>query len=181
MKVFSWEIRIVEFLQTKRDTPWIELCMRWLSDMNLAIIFGAIVFLWLTRNHNLKSRVFYLGCIGICLLISDPLSHRVIKILFERPRPFYLISGCHSRTCWGFISSHATNIASIGAFFSFSRPKAAIFFIPLYVLVSFSRMYLNKHFPLDVLGGGFLGITIGYCIFKLSQLLKRRWKSLEAI
>lgn len=181
MKVFNWEILTVEFLQTKRSIPWIESMMHWLSSMNLAIILGACAFFWVTRNLNWKSKFFYLAFIGLCLLLSDPISHRVIKVAFARPRPFYIVTGCLSKTCWGFVSSHATNIAAIGTFLSFYRPKAALFFIPLFLFVSFSRLYLNKHYPLDVIGGGFIGLLIGIFVFRLAERVRKKWAFVEAV
>jgi undecaprenyl-diphosphatase len=34
-------------------------------------------------------------------------------------------------------------------------------------VVSYSRIYLGVHYPLDILGGALLGIGLGYLVFKL--------------
>jgi len=72
---------------------------------------------------------------------------------------------------YGFVSGHATNsfaiatfvVALIGKHYKYLTPLVLIWA----VLVSYSRIYLGVHYPLDILGGALLGIGLGFLVFKL--------------
>ena len=55
-------------------------------------------------------------------------------------------------------------IASLLAYIYNSKKK---YFIILAILVGISRIYVGVHYPLDVIVGAILGITISYLMIKL--------------
>lgn len=80
--------------------------------------------------------------------------------------PFPLFGGDFS-----FPSGHAT-MAFAGAFiFSRIHPKGKIGFYFLAILISLSRIYLGKHYPLDIIGGIVVGTFIGWLSFWLVKQL----------
>ncbi len=80
-----------------------------------------------------------------------------LKHLFGRDRPFEIDSGDSS-----FPSGHASMSFAAATVLGKEYPGIRI---PLYTaagIVGFSRIYLGRHYPSDVLAGMFLGTAIGY-------------------
>jgi undecaprenyl-diphosphatase len=80
---------------------------------------------------------------------------------------------------YGFVSSHAANFFALSAFVSllFSERKFLSYFLYAWaILVAYSRIYVGKHFPLDVIGGAVLGILIAKIVFCLLSKLKEKYK-----
>jgi undecaprenyl-diphosphatase len=76
---------------------------------------------------------------------------------------------------WGFVSSHATNVFGLATITTFFLSKKIKYFGVLIffwaALVSYSRIYLGVHYPLDLTCGALLGISIGSIVFFLAQKL----------
>jgi undecaprenyl-diphosphatase len=70
---------------------------------------------------------------------------------------------------FGFVSSHAANGFAIFVFTSRLFKNRGYYFLMLFwaVLFSYSRIYSGVHYPLDILGGAFLGWLTGILFFKL--------------
>lgn len=110
-----------------------------------------------------------------CLLASSGLAYLInflIGLAFVRTRPFGGIDGVHQLISTSFLhksfpSSHAT-IAFALAFsvFFFNRTWG----VPLLVaafLVSWGRVYVGVHYPLDVLVGAILGGVASYVVYRI--------------
>ncbi|MCK5688520.1 phosphatase PAP2 family protein [Myxococcota bacterium] len=132
--------------------------MRILSDLRFFAPFILVLLWWLITKGGPKGRVIVLGSL-LTVLLCDQLSATVIKPLVGRHRP-------HSSS-FSFPSSHATNIFGQALLFSRYYPKISIALFTLASAVGFSRVYLGKHYPLDVLGGAVLGTTIGFGVYWL--------------
>lgn len=133
--------------------------------ITLLSIFG------IKRLKKVYFIAFFFCLIGFGL--SDSISTRVFKDGFKRLRP------CHNQTlakkvhlagqnCWGgkfgFVSSHASNSFSIAMFFWLLFRKNSRKFILLFLyagIVSYSRIYLAKHYPGDIIFGAGLGLLTG--------------------
>ena len=102
----------------------------------------------------------------------------MFKNFFERFRP------CHDnqissyvrlvkQNCGGlysFFSAHASNSFALATFFFFVynkiiQRKIILFFI-LALLVSYSRVYIGVHYPLDIISGSFFGFISGFVFFR---------------
>jgi len=118
----------------------------------------------------------------VTFAFTDILSAQ-IKDLAERPRPAYdPVIGSFVRMLeykggmYGFLSSHAANVFGLAMFTSlvFKRKYYSITIFFWAFVVSYSRIYVGKHFPLDVLCGAVLGLLTGWCIYMIvSHLFKR--------
>jgi membrane-associated phospholipid phosphatase len=120
------------------------------------------------------------ACAGLAVVSGDLISYRVVKRFFERPRPGSFISGCTEPSCWGFVSSHSTNIAALSTILCLYDRRNVFWCLPIWFLVGGSRIVLGDHFALDVLFGGFLGVVIGFIIwyFLLALLPRLQLKNL---
>ncbi len=117
------------------------------------------------------------------------------KNMVDRPRPHNVLPGVHyfSDGQWratpedfipkrhggsSFYSGHATNSMAVAAMFASVVPQASPWVYLLPVSVGWSRLYLGKHYPFDVLCGWLAGLLIGKFYGKLYRLtaasLRRR-------
>lgn len=107
----------------------------------------------------------------------------IIKDLFQRVRPGHdpsleglirLLDG--KGGLYGFVSSHAANVFGLATvtslIFRDKRYTIAIFFWA--ILVSYSRVYVGRHFPSDIIFGALFGYISGYLFYKIvnSKLIR---------
>lgn len=96
----------------------------------------------------------------------------ILKPLVARVRPTELmgaiIVGPASHD-FSMPSGHATIACAMATMLAHKEPKWRWIFFTLAILISLSRIYLGKHFPLDVIIGGMIGWGIGY----LSNIISR--------
>lgn len=131
-------------------------------------------------------RIGKIAVFGVLLLIltSDQLGHRVIKEIFQRPRPCNVITdlltplGCTGS--YSFPSNHALNNFAAAMFFYRIFPNLKwVLFITAF-LVSLSRIYLGLHYPSDMLGGMIIGLLFGYlfsgAVFRIDGWFEKRKK-----
>ena len=155
------------------DNIWI-----YLSYKEANILFYSILLIFYSYYKSFKlSEVLYLLLIvAIMITITDQTAN-LFKDSFQRLRPCYdevikdsvriVKEGCGGK--YGFFSAHASNSFSLAIFFGLlfrDKYKNIISFTVLYAsLISYSRIYLGVHFPLDLLCGSLFGIIIGFIIF----------------
>ena len=120
------------------------------------------------KKLGLKRTLVLLLVIVILITASDQTSN-LFKNYFKRLRPCHDESIAHlvrlvQARCGGlyaFFSAHASNSMAVAVFFGLLLKKRFkyLFYILLIwaIMVSYSRIYLGVHFPLDV----FTGMTIG--------------------
>ena len=168
-------------------TPWLDFIMLKIS-YDKYLLFGIIIALSAYGFKHLKK--WYLVAFIFCLVgfgLSDRVSSGLFKPHFERLRPCHnpkLADKVHlaGQNCWGgkfgFVSSHASNSFAIAMFFWLLFRKKNKWFYLMFIyagLVSYSRIYLAKHYPGDILFGGLLGLSCGYIGYKAFTLLRQRF------
>ncbi len=135
------------------------------------------------KNLSLKIRLILLITLLSGFLVSDLFCGKVFKPLFKRERPFislpkiyYYTKGqfkflenplLNKKSSFSFPSCHATNAGLASFYLSLWMPRGSPIFLVFALLVGYSRIYLGHHFPLDVLGGYFLGGIIALGLFKI--------------
>ena len=79
---------------------------------------------------------------------------------------------------YGFVSSHAANFFALAAICTAILPERKFIFYLLYswaIFVAYSRIYVGKHYLLDVLGGAILGLVIAKVMWRLVKKIKEKY------
>jgi undecaprenyl-diphosphatase len=161
------------------DNFWIYLSYK---ESNILFYLALLIFYFFSESKKIKlTEVFYsLFFIAIMIAIADQTAN-LFKDSFQRLRPCYnesLISFVRlvNESCggkYGFFSAHASNSFSLAVFFGllFKNKFRFIIYMTLFYasLISFSRIYLGVHFPLDIFFGGVYGIITGLVIFRIYE------------
>jgi|YNPMSStandDraft_1061717.scaffolds.fasta_scaffold00154_15 undecaprenyl-diphosphatase len=125
------------------------------------------------KQYNKTALVIIISLVAT-LVLTDQISV-LTKEFFMRLRPshnpafesFIHINKGIKGGLYGFVSSHAANVAgfiSFLYFIKFFKNKYLFTFLLIWAfLVSYSRIYNGLHYPLDILGGWVVGIFIGFC------------------
>jgi len=98
---------------------------------------------------------------GVGVLIVSITIFRLFKLLFARPRPILVVFGLRSRflDTYSFPSGHATTSFAL-AWVIFSCYPNIFAQLAIYlaaITISLSRVYMQEHYPLDVICGALLG------------------------
>ncbi len=157
------------------DSFWLYLS-KTLSFVTIPIFLFLIYYLYLKLGF--KKAVVAIITVGLLLLCTDQLSV-FIKQGTQRHRPCYdneiqelmrkVRSYCGGR--YSYFSAHAANSFALASFFSIlykKETKVLGFALLIWAaLVSYSRIYIGVHFPLDVITGIGVGILFGWLFAKL--------------
>ncbi|MEN9959328.1 MAG: hypothetical protein RLZZ474_1572 [Bacteroidota bacterium] len=162
----SWDESIFKLIN-EAHTDTLDSVMIFMSNKYVWIPLY-IFLIWKIYQANQKAIKAALLYILLAILWADQISSSLLKPLVKRLRPSHVAefqSWIHTPNgaggLYGFCSSHAANSFAIALCFYLLTKNNAIS-IPLFLwaaLVSFSRIYLGVHYPLDVLTGAFVGIV----------------------
>jgi undecaprenyl-diphosphatase len=112
----------------------------------------------------------------LAIAVSDQVTCAILKPAFDRERPFKVeanvrkLIGAHEPS---FPSAHAANSTAAATFLAVRFPRLRPILI-LPAIISYSRVYVGVHYPLDVLGGAALGSGIGATFAAIERALRRR-------
>lgn len=159
------------------DNFWIFLSRTEANVMFYLLVLIAYIY---SINNKKRTKILFHLIIAIAILItiSDQTSN-LFKDSFQRLRPCYneLISdslrlvkdSCGGR--YGFFSAHASNSFSLAIFFGLllrSSNRLLILLFAIYAfLISYSRIYLGVHYPIDILVGTIFGTINAIVLYKI--------------
>ena len=155
-------------------TDSLDRIMYWISEKYTWIPFYAVLLGFIIWRFKYKA-VYILLAIAFVILLADQFTSSFMKPFFERFRPchepdlagmVYLVEGCGGK--FGFASSHAANTFGLATFIYliFHKIYKHVGWLFLWALiVSYSRIYLGAHYPLDILVGAGIGILIGWLVY----------------
>ena len=165
---------------TKFDAFWLSLSK---IEANIVMyLFLIFLFFHIKKLRPKFLYIFYLlFVIALMITITDQ-GANFFKDSFQRLRPCYNESISDSlrlvkENCggkYGFFSAHASNSFSLAIFFGLlfkNRIRYMIIITTVYAsLISYSRIYLGVHFPIDIIVGSSFGIFVGFIIYSFVYL-----------
>lgn len=185
--------RIIEFdkhlmlLLNGWHSPFFDFLMPVITNKYTGIPIYIAILVILFRKTDMKRLLICVTAVLVTFALCDSLSVALFKETFQRLRP-----------CWdpeimdqvrmleyrggqyGFVSSHAANLfglATITSLLIRNRIYTALIFVWA-ALVGYSRIYVGKHFPADVVCGAIFGMIVGYLVYKgtiwLCDYLRKR-------
>jgi undecaprenyl-diphosphatase len=156
--------------------------MYFISQKFVWIPFYAFLLFLLYKKY--KFQTIYLLFLVLFLTVLSDQSTVFFKNYFQRLRPCHnpeIIEMVHlvKNYCggtYGFVSSHASNTFSLAVFIIFylrySYRWITVSLVLWASVVSYSRIYLGAHYPLDVLAGAVWGIFITLLIITTCNKIK---------
>ncbi|TRZ42801.1 phosphatase PAP2 family protein [Robertkochia solimangrovi] len=158
------------------DAFWMFITNKW-SSVPLYVLLLLICIYY----FNWKKTLLILVITALMITSADQLAN-LFKYGFERLRPCHDASlagmirvvkeGCGGQ--FGYFSAHAANALTVATFFSllFKQRIPVVPYILLVwaLVVTYSRIYIGVHFPLDVITGMCFGMLIGWGSYRLFRL-----------
>jgi len=177
-KILDFDTELFLYFNSFHNYFWDTIMLMVTRKETWALLYLVIIYLFI-KNYRSKS-VLILLFLVLTIVASDQISV-LIKESVQRLRPVHepaiehLVHNVFRKGgLHGFVSSHATNMLAIFVFTSRIFKNKSYFFMMLFwaVIVSYSRVYIGVHYPLDIIGGAALGWLLGFAFYKLLMFIE---------
>lgn len=181
--LIAWDQQALVYLNNQLSASWADLFMITISETFVWIPFYAILLYFLIKKYQYNT-VWIVVCVAITIALCDQLASGLAKPLTERLRPCHepsiapllrMVTGCGGK--YGFFSSHASNTFGLACFIwlMFNKKRAWAWMFLWAGLVSYSRIYLGKHYPLDILTGTVCGLLVAWLMATVCKHLIEKY------
>lgn len=145
------------------------------SGLTWIPLYVSLLYIVIRNNETMRQIMLVIGCVLLCVVMSDGVADFIVKPLVGRFRPsneplikyaVEVVDGVRG-TQYGFFSAHASNTFCIAMFFSLLvRKKSFVAAMVLWSLVNcWTRMYLGLHYPSDIFVGLLWGGVVGAVVY----------------
>ncbi|MCH2020859.1 MAG: phosphatase PAP2 family protein [Saprospiraceae bacterium] len=187
--ILEWDKSLFSLINGQWHNNIFDLIMPYIRDKKTWIPLYLLLLFFIGKKRGIKT-VWVLIIITITIIISDQISSELVKKSICRIRPCndttlnnvrLLLENCGGG--FSFTSSHATNHFSFAMqlYLIFRCSWNRIYFLLLFIwacLIAYGQIYVGVHFPLDVIGGAFLGCFLAFIVNRICSwlgLVKRIW------
>lgn len=147
----------------------LDFCISFIAEWYGLVILGALFIYLFKHKDNLRKGVTDLIVVSVTAVSAWFIAH-FFKDVFQTLRPFDAspaVVPLVSESGYAFPSGHATFFMALASSLWFYHKRLAVFFGISALLIGIARISAGVHFPVDILGGLFLGYAIGTTLYKL--------------
>jgi len=177
--LIEWDQKLTLFLH-HLGHPHLDTLMYQLSDPLTWIPLFLLWCYWLIKTQGWQHWFLTLFLLLLCVGVSDFVSSQILKPWIGRLRPcqdpalqsqIQLVND-YCASLYGFVSSHASNSATIFFLFYWLHPRIPLLWVSAFfwmLLFTYTRIYLGVHFLGDLIGGMCLGCIVSLLGLWLSK------------
>ncbi|MFN2457116.1 MAG: phosphatase PAP2 family protein [Chitinophagaceae bacterium] len=188
-QLLQWDKWLFIQLNSKFTNPFFDAVLPYFRDSVFWAPLYIFILAFITLNYGKKG--WWWSIAFLCTVaITDMVSSRIFKEAFERLRPCHdpdvfmyvrlLLKHCSGS--FSFTSSHAANHFGIATFITLTFYSTFGRWMYLtYIWASFiayAQVYVGVHYPLDVMGGGVIGVLAGVLTAKI---FNNKWGSFAIV
>lgn len=170
----EWDRNLLKHINYFWQNPFFDWLMPWLRNTEMWVPFYLFLVLFVIINYK-KTRWWWLLAAVCTPVLTDFISSHVIKEIIFRLRPcndpalaswLKFPKGLYRPQSSSFTSSHAANHFGVAIFLYQTLKnnigkKALLFFIWA-ASICYAQIYIGVHYPVDIIGGAVVGLSIGY-------------------
>lgn len=186
--LLAWDTAVMHWINDGWSHPVLDMVFPLLRNKYFWIPLYVLCISWIIYNYRVRYVATIFIFLGLSIFAADTISSQLIKKNVQRPRPCQVVNmeppvaqlvACGSG--YSFTSSHAANHFCIAAFFisifGVVMDKWKYLWWLWALMISIAQVYVGLHYPLDIIGGGILGIIVGismgrFCFYKLIAMAK---------
>ena len=176
----AFDLKLFLLINQEWRSPVLDVIMPILSSMTALFVAMALVLTFMIIRHGKGHIIFFL--ILLVGMATTDVTSNLIKKQSKRVRPLNSVASTHHQahgfwqqlpadfvqvkeTGSSFPSAHSSNTMVLAILAIMLWPALKKWPLILPMLVGYSRIYLGKHYPLDVLAGWLLGIIVAYVVW----------------
>ena len=143
-------------------------------------LYIALLYLVVKNNETITQILVIVGSVALCLFITEFVTEGVVKPMVARPRPLvdpewgyhWHVVGDRKASGYSFFSAHASNTFGIAVLLSLIiRNKVFTWLMVAWSLLNcYTRLYLAKHYPSDIVVGLAFGALAGFLSYLVYSL-----------
>ncbi|MFH2095905.1 MAG: phosphatase PAP2 family protein [Bacteroidota bacterium] len=169
----KWDVELFLWLNSQNN-PFFDTIMWYISGKYIWIPLYLFIIYMLVRKMKVRA-IYAVLAVILVVALADLASVHLLKNLVQRYRPSHNtvfadivhIVNNYRGGLYGFVSSHAANTFGMAILTSLlMRNRMYTILILIWAsVVSYSRIYLGVHYPLDIAGGMITGTLLAFIVF----------------
>lgn len=186
----TWDLKLLLLINQHGRHALLDWIMPLFSSSILLWGLGAIAAISVLIRRN-KDQPLQILCLILAVSLADAGSN-VLKDTFNRVRPHKAVAGTYSLAKKGwkqtpeltqekkktsgssYPSAHAANTMALAALAMLFWLRTRPWVLLLPIVVGYSRVYLGKHYPLDIVAGWLWGASSALILY-LTWMLWEEW------